>query len=107
MLFIDIPLYNCEYLAGGLSDNTIINRRKSPTYAMTLYKELAEDNRLPLRQKSRSYINYWRFSFFNNKSFFDNLKNVNYNPIAFICYPLGFILKIKDDRNDVLNIGNK
>jgi glycosyltransferase involved in cell wall biosynthesis len=105
-LFFDESVYICEYLEGGLSFNSIRNRRKSPNYAMTIYKELALDLRLPLKMKIRTYINYWRFSFFNGKGFKINWKNVDESLFALCVYPLGFAMKLKDDLNDNVKINN-
>lgn len=106
ILFFDKPVYTCEYLEGGLSFNSIRNRRKSPNYAMTIYKELAQDKRLSLKMKIRTFINYWRFSFFNEKGFRANWKNINNSILALCIYPIGIAMKIKDDMNDNVKINN-
>lgn len=98
LYFFDESIYTAEYLDDGLSSNSILNRRRSPNYAMLSYSDLVKDKRLPLRIKVRSYINYWRFSFFISSSFFHNWKNINYSLLAFICYPFGYLFKLKDDH---------
>ena len=106
-LFFDQPTYYCEYLEDGLSFNSIRNRRNSPNYAMTIYKELAQDKRLPFIIKVRTYINYWRFSFFNDKGFRANWKNVENSILALLIFPLGVAMRLKDDFNDNVKINHK
>lgn len=100
LLFIDKLLCYCEYLQGGLSDNSIRNRQKNPNYAMVIYKELAETSRLSLKHKLRAYINYWRFSFFNDQSFVQNLQFINYSFYGLCMMPLGFLMRLKDNKSN-------
>lgn len=97
-LFVNDIVYFAEYLENGLSDNSIKNRRESPDYAMLLYKELSEDFRLGIRMKARTYINYWRFSFFSNNTFYKNWMNINKNFLALLLLPLGFFMMLLDNR---------
>lgn len=97
-------LYYCEYLIDGLSFNNIRNRRKSPKYTSILYKELAESNKSPVSQTLKSYINFWRFSFFNGKSIASNFKYLNFSILSLILLPLGILMKLKDDINDSVEI---
>ncbi len=106
ILFFEKPIYICEYLEGGLSENSIRNRRKSPTYAMQLYSELSQDNRLALKMKIRTYINFWRFSFFSPLSIMEKWKMINNSMLGLVCFPFGWALKIKDGRNDIVKINN-
>ena len=73
---------------------------------MANYKELVQDNRLSLKIKIRTYINYWRFSFFNEKGFRANWENVDNSVFALCIYPLGFAIKLIDDLNDNVKINN-
>lgn len=100
LLYVDEVIYICEYLPGGLSQNSIRNRRNSPTYATLLYKELAENNYVSTIGKGRAYINFWRFSPFNGKSMRENMKQINYNILGLVMMPFGWIMKKKDDVND-------
>lgn len=61
--YFNEKLYVCEYLDGGLSDNSLGNRIKAPQYAFTLYLEKSRHN-LPLLDYTKSLINAWRFFFF-------------------------------------------
>lgn len=98
ILFINEPIYIGQYLEGGLTDNSLKNRRKSPSYATLIYKELAEYKKLPIKQKLRAYINYWRFASFTNKTFMEQLKFINYNFIAILAYPLGKLAQFLDSK---------
>jgi len=91
-------IYICEYLEGGLTANSLKNRRKSASYASLLYKELAESEYLPFKQKVRTYLNYWRFAFFTRRSILGNFRFLNYNFLAFLTFPIGVLLKLNDDR---------
>lgn len=73
---------------------------------MANYKELVQDNRLSLKIKIRTYINYWRFSFFNEKGFRANWKNVEDSILALLIFPLGVAMRLKDDFNDNVKINN-
>jgi len=107
ILFFNIPIYNGEYLEGGLSANSIKNRRKSATYTMQLYSELLKDGRIGTFIKIRTYTNFWRFSFFSHLSFFDKWMKIDKSILGLFCYPLGFLMKIKDNRNNNVEIYQK
>ena len=96
LLFFDIPIYTAEYLENGLSANSIRNRRKSPTYAMQLYSELVKDKRLPVFMKIRTYINFWRFSFFSPLSFFEKWRKLDSSTLGLFIIPIAYLIKIRD-----------
>lgn len=60
ILYVDEDYVFCEYLQEGLSSNSIRLRRKSPTYATTIYRELFHAD-IPILYKGRAAINFWRF----------------------------------------------
>lgn len=97
LLYVDVPICICEYLPGGLTANSVKNRRKSPKYSTMVYRELAEISWLPIKYKLRAYINYWRFAFFLNTSLIDKIKDIKYSFWGICMFPIGFIMKIKDD----------
>lgn len=99
LLFTNEPIYVGEYLDGGLTANSLKNRRKSPTYATLLYKELAKSKKLSVLQKFRANINYWRFAPFTNKTLVEHFHFLGYNPLSILAYPVGLIIKIKDDKS--------
>lgn len=98
--------YYCNYLDDGLSYNSIRNRRNSPNYATLLYKERSEIKELPIKEKIKAYINFWRFSFFNDKNIWNNFKFINFNLLGAITFPFGLIVKLKDDFNNNVRINN-
>lgn len=104
LYFFDVSIYTAEYLEDGLSANSIRNRRKSPLYAMQLYSELAQDKRLAFKIKIRTYINFWRFSFFSQLSFIEKWKKLNNSFLGLLCLPLGWLMKVKDDKNSNVKI---
>jgi len=99
LLYVDKCIYICEYLPGGLTDNSVLNRRKSPKYATLVYKELAEVDSLPLKYKFKAYSNYWRFSFFIKGNIFSKIRNLNGYILGLISLPFGYLMKLKDDFN--------
>lgn len=54
-------VYLRDYLDGGLTDNIVRIRMKSPIAAMMTYAEMTTLP-IPLLQKAKAAINYWRFS---------------------------------------------
>lgn len=54
-------IYICEYLADGLTAGIIRVRRFSPTASMMYYSELL-GRRIPLKEKLKSAVNFWRFA---------------------------------------------
>lgn len=53
-------IYYADYLEGGLTDNIVKARMKSPVASMTCYAEMTKQN-ISLIQKTKAAINYWRF----------------------------------------------
>lgn len=91
--FTDI-IYIAEYLEGGLSNNIFKMRKQSPQYATMFYSEL-EKMSIPLLQKLKSNINFWRFAKFLNEPFFSKFKKVN--PIISVFgLPISLIFLLKD-----------
>lgn len=95
-LFVDKPIYICEYLEGGLSSNIILNRRNSSSYAMDIYKDLVFNKNVPKIIKIKSIINYWRFCFFNKKSFLKKWKFLNFSTLGILFYPISLLFILKD-----------
>ena len=96
-------IYTAEYLEGGLSNNSIRNRRKNPIYATTLYKELVNNPHSNLKTKIKSAINYWRFAFCNRNIFWKNILFL-LNPLYLFTLPIGVAFNIKDKINNNINI---
>ena len=53
-------IYLAEYQADGLTSDIVKARMKSPAASMMTYAELTE-YRVPMREKVKAAINYWRF----------------------------------------------
>lgn len=104
--YINKSIYFAEYLEGGLSNNSIKNRRKNPKYATLLYSELTKNIKANLKLKIKSYINFWRFypcrceSLFNAKNELPNIF------MSLITLPFGFIYYLKDSVNSQINVKN-
>lgn len=97
LLYFNKNIYICEYLLDGLSKKSAQLRKSNPIGATTLYSELASYN-IPISQKLKASINYWRYAIYNNKS---NLRT-KINKIGLlwtiIAFPLA-MLKIFVDKN--------
>lgn len=61
LLYINRPIYVAEYQPEGLTARIVQIRCQSPVATTTCYAEML-GYRLPLAQKIRAAINYWRFS---------------------------------------------
>lgn len=94
LFFFNEPIYYCEYLPDGLTAKIVKIRMTSPIASMLTYSELASYD-IPLLQKVRATINFWRFSFNSNLNFIKKFKmsNILYSTLGF---PLGLLLFIKD-----------
>ena len=87
--FINFDGYICEYLDGGLSDNSINNRHKC--VHSTLYVYSNQYKNLPSKKlKIKAAVNWWRFKIFKR------IDVVNNNRIPIIFFPLGLILYAND-----------
>lgn len=94
LLFFDEPIYFCEYLEDGLSSKVVKIRMTSPIAAMTTYAELSK-LKIPLLQKIKANINFWRFSFNSDYSLLQKTKLVSLM-LSVLGYPLGYILYTND-----------
>lgn len=90
-------IYYRDYLDGGLTDNIVKIRMKSPVASMMTYAELFDsdsdiDFDLPFGQKVKAAINYWRFAFCANK------RDVKINGWGNLLAPFGFLMHLNDKR---------
>ncbi|WP_073153088.1 glycosyltransferase family 2 protein [Mesonia phycicola] len=96
--FYNLGLYITEYLPGGLTQKIIKIRMQSPIASMLHYVELVS-YKIPIKEKVKATINFWRFSFNDSSSsILDNLKklpNLFYG--AFL--PLGLLMYFNDKRS--------
>ncbi|MGP6558833.1 glycosyltransferase family 2 protein [Ornithobacterium rhinotracheale] len=99
LLFFNKSIYIAEYQEGGLTNTIVKIRMSSPKSSMIHYSELASYN-IPLKEKIKATINFWRFSFNDNDwSFKNKLSRVNllYSLVGF---PLGFAMYLNDRRKN-------
>ncbi len=92
ILYVNKVLKLIEYLPDGLTAEIVKIRMNSPLASVTCYSELSRMN-IPLIQKIKAGINYWRFRFCTHQKV-----SIKISPIFFILCPLGFILHAKDIR---------
>lgn len=64
---INKGFYICEYLEGGLSDNSLLNRVRSPNGACFVYTQYYTRCR-SLKYRSKGAINWWRFYFHGKRN---------------------------------------
>ncbi|MGQ2172432.1 glycosyltransferase family 2 protein [Ornithobacterium rhinotracheale] len=97
--FYNYGFYVTEYLPGGLTDKIVKIRMNSPKASMIHYSELASYN-IPLKEKIKATINFWRFSF-NDKDwgFKNKLSRVNFL-YSLVGFPLGFAMYLNDRRKN-------
>lgn len=93
LLFFNEPIYIAEYQPGGITADIVRARMNSPMASVTTYQEL-NSYHVPLKQKIKAAINYWRFRACVAKG-----KQVPKLPwYWFWCRPLGFAMHLKDNR---------
>lgn len=92
--YTDVPLYVAEYQSDGLSSKIVTIRMTSPVATMLTYSELAS-SAIPLLQKIKATINYWRFSFHSTQQF--RTKWAAVSPlISIFAIPIGYLMYKKD-----------
>jgi hypothetical protein len=94
LLFFNEGIYVTEYLEGGLTSNIVRIRMQSPLSSMLCYSELSHCD-IPLLQKLKAVINFWRFSFNSYLSLSKKIAKVSLI-MSLLCFPLGYALYIKD-----------
>lgn len=86
-------IYYRDYLPGGLTDKIVAIRMNSPIASVTHYKELNSYN-VPIKQKIKAAINYWRFYACVAKG-----KQVPRLPwYWFWCQPIGYLMHLRDKQ---------
>ena len=88
-------IYYRDYLDGGLTDNIVKIRMKSPIASMMTYAEMDNLNsnfNLPFGQKVKAAINYWRFAFCAKD------RKVKIKGWGNLLAPLGFLMHLRDRR---------
>ena len=96
LLFTDDMVYQVEYLQDGLTAKIVKIRMTSPVASMLCYSELAS-YKIPLIQKMKATLNFWRFSFNSDRSFTKKVAVVN--PfLSCIFLPIGYLMYLNDKR---------
>ena len=93
LLYFNAGIYVCEYLNDGLTSQIVKLRKDSPKSSMLYYSELYH-NKIPIIQKFKAAINYWRFS--QLMYYPHSYKHDMINPISFFCLPIGVCYRILD-----------
>ena len=90
--YINQPIYQVEYQEGGLTSKIIEIRMKSPIATTICYGEML-DLSIPIKDKIKAAINYWRFYFcIEDKS--KIRKRINLLWVGLL--PIGWAFHIKD-----------
>ena len=93
LLYFNLPIYIAEYQKGGLTDRIVRVRMESPMASTTCYQEMVSYD-IPLKEKVKAAINYWRFA--------ACLPNGAKAPrLAWYwrwCQPAGLLMHLRDSR---------
>lgn len=93
LLYFNQPIYIAEYQEGGLTDRIVKVRMQSPMASTTCYQEMVSYD-IPLKEKIKAAINYWRFA--------ACLPNGAKAPrLAWYwrwCQPAGLLMHLRDSR---------
>ena len=84
-------IYYRDYLDNGLTDRIVKIRMNSPIASMMCYQEMSELD-IPLLQKIKAAINYWRFRFCSNNKSERPVLKWYWNWVM----PIGYLLHCRD-----------
>lgn len=84
--FTNFDGYICEYLDGGLTDNSIKNRYRCINSTLYVYKN-QYNQYTNLKLKFRAASNWWRFK---------NFRSTASTSVPIVYYPFGLLLNLKD-----------
>lgn len=86
-------IYYRDYLDGGLTDNIMRIRHFSPLASMTTYAELYHAS-VPMKDRMKSAINYWRFT---PRHYYGKVRELRMlNIVSLATMPLGIAMRIID-----------
>lgn len=88
-------IYKCEYRSDGLTAKIIKLRMHSPLSSRLYYSELYK-MKIPIMQKIKAAINFWRFACCSKLKFSDACKQISCFTLLF--FPISFIYHIVDLR---------
>ncbi|HEY5592054.1 MAG TPA: glycosyltransferase family A protein [Paludibacter sp.] len=95
--YFNEKIYLCDYLPDGLTAKIIQLRMKSPEASNIYYSELY-NMKIPLIQKIKAAINYWRFAFCSRQQFKNKVSQIGLLSLPLL--PLGYLFHINDRRNE-------
>ena len=98
MLWFSDIIYKGEYIPDGLTANIFKVRKNSPKASCLYYAEEAQYD-TPAYQKIKSVANYWRFSIYDDISFWEKLQKVPLSK-SIIALPVTAALIIKDKKRE-------
>lgn len=87
------PIYICEYLEDGLTAKIIKIRHRSPKASMLYYAELQHMN-IPISEKMKANVNFWRFA--PMKLWSDSCQLGMLNLLSLIGCPMGCMYSLVD-----------
>lgn len=90
--YIPIPIYVCEYLSDGLTAAITRMRAHSPVASTLCYSELAHMP-IPIMQKVKASINYWRFWMWPSKT-----TKPGIGLVWTFFMPIGLLMHVRDSR---------
>lgn len=93
-IFCDLNIYTVEYQLDGLTSKIVKIRMNAPIASMLTYSELIS-YKIPIGEKLKGTINFWRFSFNSNWSFIKKLAMVNIF-YSILGIPIGYGMYLKD-----------
>lgn len=96
LLWFNEAVYLAEYQPEGLTARIFEVRKKAPVVTTMFYKELSEAP-VPLKDRFRALINYWRFAFYLPKRFADKWKAVH-PVLSIFALPLAGLMYLNDKR---------
>jgi glycosyltransferase involved in cell wall biosynthesis len=95
--YFDKGIYVCEYLGDGLTAAITRLRIRSPKATSLYYSEYYKIG-LPLTEKIKTAINYWRFSpYYKHLSFTSKIRQVGI--LSLLVYPMSFMMYLKDKKS--------
>lgn len=84
--FINFKGYICEYLVGGLSDNSVVNRHRCFNSALYVYEQKYKCRELKYILKFKCALNWWRFRLLKGALARNFTMPVYYLPLGFVLY---------------------
>lgn len=92
--YFNRPIYVAEYQPDGLSSRIVRIRMESPVASMMCYQEMTTYD-IPLKEKVKAAINYWRFRLFAKRGVEKPKLGWYWN----VFMPLGWMMYLKDKKN--------